>query len=36
MDTEVKEIIDNFQNKIDKYYENSALNSRALREQILI
>ena len=32
MDTEVKEIIDNFQNKIDKYYENSALNNEILRE----
>lgn len=32
MDIEIKEIIDNFQNKIDKYYENSVFNDEILRE----
>lgn len=32
MDIEIKEIIDSFQNKIDKYYENSMFNDEILRE----
>ena len=32
MDIEIKEIIDNFQNKIDKYYEDSVFNDETLRE----
>lgn len=32
MDIEIREIIVNFQNKIDKYYENSMFNDKVLRE----